>query len=74
MTVKILIKQHLEFLSLKGGHTGVSESIHVKILEITFQCSNQSILEVLKYILFYDSLSRVPLQADRKHLDESFQD
>ena len=31
MTVKILTEQHLEFLSLTGGCTGSSESIHVKI-------------------------------------------
>ena len=32
MTVKLLTEQHLEFLSLKGGCTGSSESIHVKML------------------------------------------
>ena len=31
MTVKLLIKQHLEFLSLKGGCTGSSESTLVKM-------------------------------------------
>ena len=31
MTVKLLTKNHLEFLSLKGGCTGSSESIHVKM-------------------------------------------
>ena len=31
MTVKLLTEQCLEFLSLKGGCTGSSESIHVKI-------------------------------------------
>ena len=31
MTVKLLSEQHLEFLSLKGGYTGLSESIHVKM-------------------------------------------
>ena len=31
MTVKLLIEHHLEFLSLKGGCTGSSESTHVKI-------------------------------------------
>ena len=30
MTVKLLIEQILEFLSLKGGHTGWSESTLVK--------------------------------------------
>ena len=31
MTVKLLAEHHLEFLSLKGGSTGSSESIHVKM-------------------------------------------
>ena len=31
MTVKLLTKQYLEFLSLKGGCTVLSESIHVKM-------------------------------------------
>ena len=31
MTVKLLTKQHLEFLSLKGGCKGSSESFHVKM-------------------------------------------
>ena len=31
MTVKLLTEHHLEFLSLKGGGTGSSESIHVKM-------------------------------------------
>ena len=31
MTVKLLNEHHLEFLSLKGGCTGSSESIHVKV-------------------------------------------
>ena len=30
MTVKLLTDHHLEFLSLKGGCTGLSESTHVK--------------------------------------------
>ena len=31
MIVKLLIERHLEFLSLKGGRRGLSESTHVKI-------------------------------------------
>ena len=30
-TVKLLTQQHLEFLSLTGGSTGSSESIHLKM-------------------------------------------
>ena len=32
MIVKLLTEHHLEFLSLKGGCTGSSESTHVKML------------------------------------------
>ena len=31
MTVKLLTEHHLEFLRLKGGYTGSSESTHVKM-------------------------------------------
>ena len=31
MTVKLLTEHNLEFLSLKGGYTGSSESTHIKI-------------------------------------------
>ena len=31
MTIKLLTEQHLEFLLLKGGCTGLSESTLVKI-------------------------------------------
>ena len=31
MSVKLLTEQHVEFLSLTGGCTGSSESIHVKM-------------------------------------------
>ena len=31
MTVKLLVEQHLEFLSLKGGCTGLSESMIAKM-------------------------------------------
>ena len=31
MIVKLLAEDHLDFLSFKGGFTGWSESIHVKM-------------------------------------------
>ena len=31
MNMKLLTEHHLEFLSLKGGYTGSSESIHVEM-------------------------------------------
>ena len=30
LTIKLLTEQHFKFLTLKGGCTGLSESIHVK--------------------------------------------
>ena len=55
MTVKLLTEHHLEFLSLKGGCTGLSESTLVKMphcwkshvtarynsLNISFECSKE---------------------------------
>ena len=35
MTVKLLTEHHLEFLSLNGGCTGLSESTLVKLFEIS---------------------------------------
>ena len=43
MTVKLLTEHHLEFLSLKGGRTGSSESNicqNTTLLEITCHDSN----------------------------------
>ena len=41
MTVKLLIEQHLEFLSFTGSCTGSSESMSIcHMLEITCRCSN----------------------------------
>ena len=37
MNVKLLTEHHLEFLSLKGGYRGSSESTLVKLLEISCQ-------------------------------------
>ena len=50
MSVKLLTEHHLEFLSLKGGSTGSSESTVVKnatLLEIT--CSGSNLEEVTYY-------------------------
>ena len=42
MSVKQLTEHHLEFLSLKGGYTGLSESTLVKMLHCwkSRRCSN----------------------------------
>ena len=39
MSVKLLTEHHLEFLSLKRGCRGSSESTLVKMLEISYRCS-----------------------------------
>ena len=52
MIVKLLTEHHLEFLSLKGGCRGSSESTLVKLLEISCRGSNVfkllCLLQVLK--------------------------
>ena len=44
MIVKLLTEHHLEFLSLKGGCRGSSESTLVKLLEISCRSSNSFLL------------------------------
>ena len=48
MIVKLLTEHHLEFLSLKGGCRGLSESTLVKLLEIS--CRGSFIISVLFYL------------------------
>ena len=50
MIVKLLTEHHLEFLSLKGGCTGSSESILVKLLEISCCGSNVILFADYQYI------------------------
>ena len=61
MIVKLLTERHLEFLSLKGGCTGSSESTLVKmsncwksraLAQIIFESSNQSAFKILVFIAF----------------------
>ena len=46
MIVKLLTEHHFEFLSLKGGCRGASESTHVKLLEISCPGSFDTFLDV----------------------------
>ena len=49
MIVKLLTEHHLEFLSLKGGCRGSSESTHVKIRlspHIVYHIIEYSLLEI----------------------------
>ena len=61
MTLKLLTKQHLEFLSLTGGCKGLSESIQVKIphgwkshrssiMHDSIQCSRQCNSFIMLYL------------------------
>ena len=45
MTVKLLTEHHLEFLSLKGGCRGSSESTHVKMSAVEISCAGSNILD-----------------------------
>ena len=56
MIVKLLTEHHLEFLSLKGGCTGSSESTHVKIPH----CWKSHVTAQLKLHLLYDIWAVMP--------------
>ena len=58
MSVKLLIEHHLEFLSLTGGYTGSSESIHVKmphcwISHVAAQKVFNSFKHEARFLLFF---------------------
>ena len=65
MTVKLLIKHNLEFLSLKGGCTGSSESIHVKMPH----CWKSHVTQTqMGYIMIFTNVKlaagcRLPIQS-----------
>ena len=61
MSIKLLTEHHLEFLSLKGGYTGSSESIHGKmphcwkshvVAQIYFRCSTLFAQQDLNLVFF----------------------
>ena len=47
MTVKLLTEHHFEFLSLKGGCTGLCESTHIKIPHCWKSCDTAHLLSDL---------------------------
>ena len=69
MIVKLLTVHHLEFLSLKGGRRGLSESTFVKLSEISihgsnfFHRENSSICVVC--CIFSFKLQAISLDADQ---------
>ena len=52
MNVKLLTEHHLEFLSLKGGCTGSSESAHLKMPHCWKSHAVAQIFSVDLYIIF----------------------
>ena len=63
MTAKLLMEQHLEFLSFTRGGTGSSESVHVKMQHCWKSCfeahlaNSRKNKDVRKSILSYDVAS-----------------
>ena len=55
MSVKLLTEQHLEFLSLKGGCTGSSESTFVKMPH----CWKSHVMAKISFILSRQSQSSI---------------
>ena len=77
MNVKLLIEQHLEFLSLKGGCTGSSESIRVKMphywkSHFTAQLFYASVMGFYKLGLFIFKLARFQLVSHADNLCKQF--
>ena len=66
MSVKLLTEHHLEFISLKGGCTGSSES--TLVLEITCHCS--VVFEMMQFNYFEDDFRQCHLlsSADNSYL------
>ena len=52
MTVKLLTEHHLEFLSLKEGCTGSSESTLVKMSNCWKSCAAAQITLLLLYVFY----------------------
>ena len=65
MIVKLLTEHHLEFLSLKGGCRGSSESTHVKMPH----CWKSHALALI--IFSYPSVLAYVLGAQKNHLIET---
>ena len=65
MTIKLLTEHHLEFLSLKGGCTGLSEFTHVKTPHC---CKSHVVAQLCRYIIticiYTTSIPLIILQKD----------
>ena len=62
MIVKLLTEHHLEFLSLKGGCLGSSESTHVKMPQIVLEISYTGSL------LFFNVFTKVEQKQNKTPL------
>ena len=60
MIIELLTEHHLEFLSLKGGCRGSSESTHVKLLEIS--CRG-SIICIFRCFVIFSEVAVVAWEA-----------
>ena len=60
MIVKLLIEHHLEFLSLKGGCTGLSESTHVKMPHCWKSHSTAHLSSLSPAGLFWNQIRLLP--------------
>ena len=67
MTVKLLAEQHLEFLSLKGGCTGWSESILFKMPH----CWKSHVMAHIEWIMLYKYLSLVSTLLQSGHQSQT---
>ena len=63
MTVKLLTEHHLEFLSLKGGCTGLSESTLVKMPHCW-----ESYVAAQMYLLFCELLVKMLIALEPLHI------
>ena len=64
MTVKLLTEHHLEFLCLKGGCTGSSESTHVKMRH----CWKSHVTAHVKYIASLPGVTLTSITNHSKYL------
>ena len=69
MIVKLLTEHHLEFLSLKGGCRGLSESTHVKIQH----CWKSHALALLSLYIHVRILRIMPSSASASVQCSAFQ-
>ena len=67
MSVKLLTEHHLEFLSLKGGCTGSSESTPVKM---SYCWKSHVTTHVLKYYMHQIKLSYFPDSEIQRYSSE----